>query len=850
MAKTLLFTFLFCCAASVGAGAAEPLEIVPRSGLLLQGLPGRLGEQLPVDPVEAALIERGDQPLALTAGSTMELGGTSVSWEPVEFNARGGFEDPVDRRKSAYVYIPIESDRDQVMLLSAGGYSFAYLNGVPRGGNLYGYGYVHLPVQLHQGTNELVLHLSWRSPLRVKLEEPAAPVMLSKEDATLPDLVVGESLDAWGAVVVTNASEHPVSGLVLACSGEGLEGTTVPLPTLPPLSLRKVAFPVRASAPATDTPVNAALRLTSTADPSLDLVQDLPLRVRLPHQQIQRTFLSEIDGSVQYYGLRLASPLSPDDPAPAIVLSCHGASVEGIRQAGSYPTKSWLHLVAPTNRRPYGFDWEDFGRADALEVLAIAQRTLAHDRSRVYLTGHSMGGHGTWHIGATFPDRFAALGPSAGWVSYSLYRRDRANETSTSPLDEILRRGNLASDTIALAPNLKHHGIYIVHGADDDNVPPGQARLMAETLEPFHHDWYYHEEPKQNHWWSNDFADGGASCMDWPEMFDMFARHALPPTQAVRRVDFITANPGVSSECHWAAIEAQQRQHALSRINLMTWPNARRFEGTTDNVARLRLETAHLRTDGPISVVLDGQALDDIPMPTDRSPLWIARTADVWSVVEQPTTSVKGPHRYGSVKSELRNRFLIVYGTQGTDEENRWTYNKARYDAESFWYRGNASVDFVADQDFTPDEFADRTVLLYGNADTNSAWESLLKDSPVQLSRGAVRIGDRAIAGEDLAAVFLRPRMDSDRACVVVIGGTGPAGMRACHPLSLFQPFTRYPDLTVVRGPEPSATGNVRGLQPLVAGYFGLDWSLSNGEIVWSDIQHVSWNNDRPAVND
>lgn len=91
--------------------------------------------------------------------------------------------------------------------------------------------------------------------------------------------------------------------------------------------------------------------------------------------------------------------------------------MQAIRHAGSYSKKSWLHLVAPINRRPFGFDWEDFGRADAIEVLELAQAKLRHDPSRIYLTGHSMGGHGTWHIGSTFPDRFAAIGPSAGWVS-------------------------------------------------------------------------------------------------------------------------------------------------------------------------------------------------------------------------------------------------------------------------------------------------------------------------------------------------------------------------------------------------------------------------------------------------
>ena len=54
---------------------------------------------------------------------------------------------------------------------------------------------------------------------------------------------------------------------------------------------------------------------------------------------------------------------------------------------------------------------------DALEVLNLAQADLRTDRRRTYLTGHSMGGHGTWIVGVTFPDRFAAIAPSAGWIS-------------------------------------------------------------------------------------------------------------------------------------------------------------------------------------------------------------------------------------------------------------------------------------------------------------------------------------------------------------------------------------------------------------------------------------------------
>ena len=41
---------------------------------------------------------------------------------------------------------------------------------------------------------------------------------------------------------------------------------------------------------------------------------------------------------------------------------------------------------------------------------------------------------------------------------------------------------------------------------------------------------------------------------------------------------------------------------------------------------------------------------------------------------------------------------VFVYGTSGTKEENDWSYNKARYDAETWYYRGNGAVDMIADK--------------------------------------------------------------------------------------------------------------------------------------------------------
>ena len=66
------------------------------------------------------------------------------------------------------------------------------------------------------------------------------------------------------------------------------------------------------------------------------------------------TFVSDIDGSLQYYAV---TPQSSDTSSTAaLFLSVHGAGVEAIGQARAYKPKEWGTLVAATNRRPRGFN--------------------------------------------------------------------------------------------------------------------------------------------------------------------------------------------------------------------------------------------------------------------------------------------------------------------------------------------------------------------------------------------------------------------------------------------------------------------------------------------------------------
>ena len=746
--------------------------------------------------------------------------GSNQTWSALKAGADGSFSGPALR--GGYAYLSYLAPSNQVLLLHAAGHSMVYVNGEPRAGDVYSYDSVILPVALHAGQNDL-LFASGRGRLQVRLEYPKQPVFLGLNDSTLPDFVQGQANDTWAAVMLINTTTSSLSGLTLTSSGPGMKRSASSVPVILPLSCRKVGFRLQHSGRAETNQIRVALELSGHLPRGGILLDRADLRVRLlpPESTRKETFLSEIDGSVQYYGLTPARPPSKAKPARALVLSTHGASVEGIGQASAYAGKPWAHIEAPTNRRPYGFDWEDWGRMDALEVLELTQKKLGTDPSLTYLTGHSMGGHGSWQLGATFPDRFAAIAPSAGWISWFSYAGGR-RDTSTNAVRMLLQRALNPCDTLLMASNYLHQGVYILHGDADDNVPVSEARTMKGVLEKFHRDFQYHEQAGAGHWWGN-------ACVDWPPIFDLFSRRRIPDAPSTRSVQFTTVNPGVSSRCHWVAIEAQLVPLAPSVIQMDWDSNARRFTGRSENIARLAIDVGHVRSGGPVSVGLDGGTPISVALPSSGTKLWFARDHEKWFPILNPSFALKGPWRNGPFKEAFQHRMLFVYATHGTPAENQWAFAKARFDSEAYWYRGNGSIDVIPDTAFDPRATLDRGVVVYGNADNNAAWPLLLKDSPIQVRRGKVSVGRRELIGEDLACLFMRPKLGSDVASVAVVSGTGEQGMRLNDRVQYFLAGIALPDCTVF-GPECLAKG-AEGVR--CAGFFGNDWSVESGDFAW-----------------
>ena len=840
LAALLMSCIATCCSAKIlDAGEIDDSQpagaIELREGLAISSARPRRAA-VDWDPIVAQVVA-GTCVMPRSGDSVEFPDGRARKWEPVKAGADGWFSGGALR--GGYLSTSFSVPETSVMMLDAAGHGLVFVDGEPRAGDVYSTGYVRLPVWVRKGQNSMLFQVG-RGRLKAKLTKPKGAAFFDLADTTIPDLNSGESTRSEAAVLVVNASEHSREDLVISARLAGGQETRTTVPALVPLSIRKVAFELRGTAPATGDTALVELKLEQKLSDrdrfvweTLDSTR-LSLRLHQSGQTYTQTFRSSIDGSLQYFSVVPALP-GPSQGRPGMVLTLHGAGVEGIGQAKCYSRKPGLFVVAPTNRRPYGFDWEDWGRLDAIEVLDHAQRVLQTDPQQTYLTGHSMGGHGTWHLGVTFPDRFAAIAPSAGWISMWSYAGTKRT-ASASPMEELMARALGPSDTLALSRNLAQLGVYVLHGDADDNVPVDQARRMRQVLAEFHPDFAYHEQPGAGHWWGNP-------CVDWPPLIAFLADHKIPAIDQVRKIDFITASPAVSSRAHWLSIESQVKVLLPSRVSIELEPEHRRFRGSTENIVRLALDLRRAllgaKNSGPIQIELDGQKLPPFSVDFTRSDgnrsVWLLRTGGTWSLSHSPPpSSRKGPARQGPFKEAFRNHFILVYGTKGTPDENAWSLARARFDAEVFWYRGNGSFDIVSDaillESGREPEFRDRNVILYGNAENNAAWNVLLGESPVHVHRGQVKIGSRTISGDDLACLFVRPRPGSDRASVAAVSGSGLTGLRLTERLPYFSSGVAYPDCLVLRAKAPGKSSP----EFVAAGYFGADWDVESGEFAWA----------------
>lgn len=207
------------------------------------------------------------------------------------------------------------------------------------------------------------------------------------------------------------------------------------------------------------------------------------------------TFEAQITKTVRLeYLLALPEGYGSDKKWP-LILFLHGAGERGgdlelVKKHGIpriVEQKEDFPFIAVSPQCPRWSWWT--AETEALDALLdeIVSR-YAVDTDRVYLTGLSMGGYGTWHLATAYPERFAAIAPICGG-------------------------GDPEKACV-----LKDIPVWVFHGAEDKTVPPEQSRRMVKALENCEADVRFTIYPEAGH-------DSWTETYNNPELYEWFLKH-------------------------------------------------------------------------------------------------------------------------------------------------------------------------------------------------------------------------------------------------------------------------------------------------------------------------------------
>lgn len=802
---------LLLALAWLGTPIQEPDTLRATSWLVLDGVDERGRRPFREDAVFAAHLLRPGQ--APTAGETLTGTLGSATWRAVEAE-----EQVRLRGRGAYAYTALEVAEPGIYLAHLQRGATLIVNGESTAGDVYRYGFDGYPVALRAGRNDVYV-TGVRGAFQLELRRVEPGLRFGERDRMLPDLVRGDEEPVWGSLLLMNGdtewTEHINSGNWEIEAPDYVKVSMVGVRALAPLGLMRAPFQVEFD----ELPAGLEEVRFTVRERESGASTEVALRVRAADEVHRRTYRSWVDWTIQEYGVRPPAPRhsrASDPHADAatgpmrLALSLHGAGVGCLGQASSYQAKEDFWVIAPTNRRKFGFDWQDWGRRDAYDVLDEALRWTGVDGRYTYVTGHSMGGHGTWHLAANDPDRFSVAGPSAGWATFDTYG-------GRPEQDPRWLRADAASLTLDLVDNLKQVTPFIIHGTADNNVPAAQALTMLDALTKANATVKVHLQGGAGHWW-------GGRCVDWPDLFDHFRAHdrtAIPD-----QIEFISVDPAVDAEHYWLTV-----MHALDygkSLRMSAKDEEGRIDITTENVRAFYLDR------DADAVVIDGQevALPEGASRFEEYPSFVLQDGE-WRSAEIDEAG-KAEHQFGhkttsssAFKRAFDNGFILVVGTQGDDARDAALLARARHDQAVWSYRGNGQAVIMRDIDVQHylepvPMVVTRNLILYGNRDDNAAWHVLGEDCPIDFADGVAKLGDQTWEG-DYAGVFVRPAPDR---LVGVFASTSTAAARLGDTFAPFISGVGYPDYAIV-GTDVLARGDDA---VVAAGWFDHAWRLVETE--------------------
>ncbi|XP_074660573.1 uncharacterized protein LOC141913023 isoform X2 [Tubulanus polymorphus] len=587
------------------------------------------------------------------------------------------------------------------------------------------------------------------------------------------------------------------------------------------------------------------------------------LRCRRLDQSFIFTFVDH-DGSVQH-----AAAVYPRSACSgrlcSIVLSLHGTSVPVQNQADSYKHMvdgeyvfgvegAWL--LAPTRHGAH--NWEGPGALTAMSAANALETLTGHadfikdkaTRKAIIFAGHSMGGHGAWHLATHFPDRALAVISLAGWIKKeeygdsNLFFKHDVSTSSVDPMTKAVMEMCIAeNDADRLSSNLKDIPILTRIGSNDRTVHPYFTRRMQRVLIEQKANVTYSELPGKEHWWWDTWLTNDGGAVNDPSLRSFTAEYSTIPDDLaacirgddicqkekpsskysatindLKEFTLTVMNPAFGESLHGVRILQQSIPYRTSKIQVKV--DGENAVVDTVNVASFSLRYAGTQ---PVrwndrNLLIDGDPL------SGQFGVFSKSIEGVW----QPAEQIKGrtPVNMGPARRVAEKPFIIVIGTLLNPDVDQVLLESAIYISNLFYLTSDAHVPIVKDRDCTSELIESNNLVLLGSPEENSLTQQFLENVPLKHNNKGIRLGSCKFNQNRTGALFLAPN-HSDKLALILLGNS-ISGFRDIVSLAspTIPPMTRSPFSNlvpdfVITGPDFVSRGPGGYL---CTGFWGNNW--------------------------
>jgi pimeloyl-ACP methyl ester carboxylesterase len=533
--------------------------------------------------------------------------------------------------------------------------------------------------------------------------------------------------------------------------------------------------------------------------------------------RVIRAYRSRVDGGAQPYIATVPGSTIGGKPGRMDVL-LHGTNRRMVEvqflshtqitndEPQPVPAPDFLQIEV-LGRTNNAYRWA--GETDVFEAIEAARRSYPVDENRITLRGFSMGGSGTWHLGLQHPDVWAAIEPGAGFNDTMRYGR-----MPNLPPHELKTLHIYDSKDYAL--NMFQLPTAAYTGEDDGQLP--NLAIIREELAKsdimFQRDgldWVTKGVPmimivgpKTGHRWEPESRKRTNAFMN-----DAAKKGRVEPDH-IRFVTYTTRY----NRCFWVTVDGLDRHYERAEVDALRSKAGATIEVKTKNVSALMLNASGIK-----SVKIDGHDFAS----SGSAGLRFHKRGGIWT--EGENQALRKRHGLqGPIDDAFFEPFLCVRPTGQGSNDLAGRYAQETLDAfvddYGKYFRGQVPV--KNDTEVTPEDIADRHLVLFGDAESNQLLRRVVDKLPLRWDARQLSFSGKIFDATNHTIAMVYPNPLQPRRYVVL--NSGHSFRRTEMAATNATLFPRFGDFAVIHLRQ--AIGRPVEGEVLTAGYFDEEWKL------------------------